>query len=329
MSELTYLDAAAVRAACPPRVAVEALLTALADGLDPGRDPHRQAFGLDAGQLMLMPSEKGGSAPSAGIKIVTIADAPATPDAPRIKGLYLMFDGRSLAPVALIDGPALTTLRTPAVSVAAVAERLRGDTGPLDVVAFGAGPQASGHLECLADTLTGTRELGTVSYVVRDPARVDRRTLVGDDPAVLTAGSPEAVAAVGRAGVVVCATTARTPVVWSDQVRDDVVVLVVGSHEPDAREVDGALLARSAVVVEHIETAKREAGDVIMALAEGLIAEGELIELSEIAWGRGLPSDRPVVFKSVGMSWEDLVVAEAVLAGSAGRTGVGPVASTH
>ncbi len=329
MGELTFLDEAAVRVACPPAAAVAALLAALADGLDPGRDPHRQAVGLDAGQLMLMPSEKGGAAPCAGIKIVTIADAPGTPESPRIKGLYLMFDGRTLAPIALIDGPALTTLRTPAVSVAAVAARLRVDREPLDVVAFGAGPQASGHLDCLADTLRGTRELGTVSYVVRDPARVDRSTLVGTDPVVLTAGSPEAAAAVGRAGVVICATTARTPVLWSDQVRDDVVVLVVGSHEPDAREVDGALLGRSAVVVEHIDTAKREAGDVIMALEEGQIAEAELIELSEVAWGRSLPTDRPVVFKSVGMSWEDLVVAEAILAGAGGRSGVGPVASSH
>ena len=43
-------------------------------------------------------------------------------------------------------------------------------------------------------------------------------------------------------------------------------------HEPDARELPAALLARSTVVVEDPGTARREAGDVVMAVAEGALA---------------------------------------------------------
>jgi ornithine cyclodeaminase len=95
--------------------------------------------------------------------------------------------------------------------------------------------------------------------------------------------------------------------------RDDVVVVAVGSHEPDVRELDASLLGRATVVVEDVETALREAGDVVLAIAEKALAVADLIPMRKFVTGAiTAPRDRPLVFKSVGMSWEDLVVAEAV-----------------
>lgn len=94
----------------------------------------------------------------------------------------------------------------------------------------------------------------------------------------------------------------------------DVVVIAVGSHEPDARELDAALLGRASVVVEDVETALREAGDVILAIRDGTLDAGDLIAMRDVVTGAvQLPTERPVVFKSVGMSWQDLVVATALL----------------
>ena len=67
-------------------------------------------------------------------------------------------------------------------------------------------------------------------------------------------GSTEADAALGAADVVVCATSARTPLFDSMLLRPEVIVVAVGSHEPDARELDSTLLARSSVVVEDTAT---------------------------------------------------------------------------
>ena len=112
----------------------------------------------------------------------------------------------------------------------------------------------------------------------------------------------------------VCATSARSPVLLSAQVRDDAVVVAVGSHEPDARELEAALLGRSTVVVEDVATAMREAGDVVLAIAEGALTSADLLTMRDVVTGRAkVPGDRPLVFKSVGMSWQDLVVAEAIL----------------
>jgi ornithine cyclodeaminase len=121
------------------------------------------------------------------------------------------------------------------------------------------------------------------------------------------------------ADVVVCATSARSPVFDSALLREDAVVIAVGSHEPDARELDAPLLGRATVVVEDVATALREAGDVVLAIAEGTLTPVDLVPMRDVVSGAvAVPADRPLVFKSVGMSWQDLVVATAVVARSGG-----------
>jgi ornithine cyclodeaminase len=292
-----FLDAAAV-AALGPAAAVGAITDALLGGVDPATDPPRLSVGLAQGEFLLMPSQTPGAA---GVKIVTIAPANPSHGLPRIQAVYLLFDQETLALRAALDGTALTTLRTPAVSVAAVLKRL--PDRPLRVAVVGAGPQAIGHVA----TLAAVGSLEAVAYLVRDPTRTRLDAL--------KLGSPQADQALRSAHVVVCATSARSPVFDSALVRSDAVVIAVGSHEPDARELDAPLLGRATVVVEDIATALREAGDVILAIAEGALTPHDLVPMRHVLTSAvTVPADRPLVFKSVGMSWEDLVTAAAVAA---------------
>jgi ornithine cyclodeaminase len=131
---------------------------------------------------------------------------------------------------------------------------------------------------------------------------------------VVAAGDPAADDALRAADVVVCATSARTPLFDADLIADAAVVIAVGSHEPDARELPAALCARATVVVEDVATALREGGDVCLAIEENALRPADLVPMRDVVTGRVVPDPaRPLVFKSVGMSWEDLVVAEAVL----------------
>ena len=293
---MRYLEAAEV-AALGPAAAVEAIAGALRDGLDPATDPARVAVELAHGQFLLMPSQ---TAAAAGVKVATVAPDNPARGLPRIQAGYLLFDHDTLALRAILDGTALTTLRTPAVSVAAVLARLPGRA--LRVAVVGAGTQAVGHVA----TLAAVRPLAEVSYLVREPSRTAL--------AAVALGSAPAENAIRSADVVVCATSARSPVFDSTLLRDDAVVIAVGSHEPDARELDAALLGRATVVVEDVATALREAGDVILAIADGTLDPADLVPMRAAVLGAvELSADRPLVFKSVGMSWQDLVVATAVL----------------
>jgi ornithine cyclodeaminase/alanine dehydrogenase-like protein (mu-crystallin family) len=143
------------------------------------------------------------------------------------------------------------------------------------------------------------------------------RVLVGCELDAIALGSTRADLALRAADVVVCATSARSPVFESTLLRDDAVVIAVGSHEPDARELDAALLGRASVIVEDVDTALREAGDVILAIDDGHLGPDRLLTMQDAVAGTvEAPTDRPTVFKSVGMAWQDLVVAEAVVSRS-------------
>lgn len=313
-ARIPYLDATDVDALLTPTAAVDALRLALAEGFRPETDHARIFEPLQAGEFLLMPAE---TATSTGIKLLTIAPQNPSVGLARIQGLYVLFDSATLTPRALIDGPALTDIRTSAVSIAAIKDALERDRGTLDVVVYGAGPQARAHVRTARAVLEGTRAVGTVTSVVRSPARAAH---VEDFAAVVAAGTPEAEAATRSAGLVLCTTTASTPLFDDELVRDDAVVVAVGSHSPDARELPGALLGRSDVIVEEVGAALRECGDVVMAIDEGHLAADDLIPMAELVRGtRALRGGRPVVFKSAGMSWEDLVLAQTIAEASERR----------
>lgn len=291
------------------REAAHAIRDALLAGLDPASDRPRSNLPMRAGQLLLMPSE---SATAVGVKAVTVAPGNTALGLPRVHGAYLIYNADTLELTGILDGAVLSILRTPAVSMAGIAPAFGRFSRPVSVTVFGAGPQGVAHAESLRDG--GFCTVGDVAYVVRRVAPA--RESLGPDATILDVADTDAVLARVRASdVIVTTTTARSPLFPSSAVADHAVIAVVGAHESTWREVDGELLGRSTVVVEDRETAMREAGDVVFAAREGHLTAEDLVPMADVIRGKvAVDPGRPYVFKSVGMSWEDLVVAEAVMA---------------
>ncbi|WP_104063649.1 ornithine cyclodeaminase family protein [Arthrobacter sp. 4R501] len=307
--QLNFIPQAEVRSLLGPAQATAAIMDALVTGLDPAADSARGIVPLTEGQFLIMPAEAAGYA---GVKVATVAPNNPSQDLPRIQALYLIFDAQTLTPQAVLDGTALTTLRTPAVSIAGILPVLTQRSTPLRLAVFGAGQQGVGHVDTLTEVMEGRREIENVTYIVRNPDRVSLPPSAAGE--VVALGSSAAAEAVAAADVIVCATSASEPLFDSSLVRTDVIVVAVGSHEPHVREVDAALCGRAQVIVEDVPTALRESGDVIMAIAEGTLTAEDLIPMKDVANGVvRLDPHRPVLFKSSGMSWEDLVIAKAVV----------------
>jgi ornithine cyclodeaminase/alanine dehydrogenase-like protein (mu-crystallin family) len=316
MSEPVWIDAEAVERLLPFPDAVDALEEALRGGLDPEADPARSAIEADAGQLLLMPSRWQGAV---GVKLASVAAANPARGLPRIQGVYVLFDAETLATRALVDGIGLTSLRTAAVSALAVRHLARPDARRL--VVYGSGPQAWSHVQALR----AIRPIDQLGVVARDRGRrdafVERCRAAGVSAEVPEGDASEAL---GAADVVCCCTTAREPLFDGSLVSPGATVVAIGSHEPEAREVDERLAGRSTVVVEARSAALREAGDVIQAIAAGVLEAGSLVTLGELVCGRvGLSEDRPRLFKSTGMAWEDIVVASALVERAAPSGGGG------
>ncbi len=288
-----------VRSAMTVGRAAYVLRAALLDGLDPAADiPRGSADVPSGGQLLWMPST---GRDHVGVKLLTVGGQPW------VQGAYLLFDGPTLAPSAVLDGPALTDLRTPAVSFAGVLEivEARREPGrPLRVAIVGSGPQAIHH------ALGAVELFGEVdvTFVVRTPRDVD-------------CAVPHSVATELPTGAdfIVCATSAAEPVLADADVADHAVVVAMGAHHPDKRELPGELMGRARVIVEDAHVAEAECGDVMIAVDEGHLRRGDWTEFRDVVVKREVAlelaeSDAPVVFKTAGMSWEDLAVAVEIIA---------------
>lgn len=267
--------------------------------------PPRSHVETPSGTLILMPAfgEQG-----VGVKLVTLTGSNPERGLPFIHAAYLLFDAETQAPLAMLDGAALTALRTGAVSGLATRWLAREDAARLAL--FGAGVQARSHL----DAMLAVRPIEEVVVVSRGRERAEG--LLGVASSLGLRASLGRPGAEGNADVVCSCTTSETPVVSGAALADGAHVNAVGAFTPKMRELDTEAVRRARVVVETREAALAEAGDLLIPMAERAIGEDHVIaDLSEVVRGAKVRrSDEDVtLFKSVGVAFEDLVVARAVL----------------
>lgn len=305
-----------VYSAFTPADAVAKLRDTLRNGFDPAGDQSRSAIPVENGEFLIMPS----TTPSAfGIKLLSVAPPGYQDDLPRIQGSYLLFDGTTLSPKALIDGIAVTKLRTPAVSISCVYDFLADgsdsanissdssdSSAPLHVAIFGTGPQGRAHAATAESTFPNRKISITFLSRTKPDDLEDRYTWV-------QAGSRQAREVTRAADLVLCTTTASEPILAKDDVSDSAVIVAVGSHSPQARELASDLVASATVIVEDMGATLREGGDIIQPLNEGVISKTDLLSYADVVSGKvQVARDKPIVFKFTGMPWEDLALAEAI-----------------
>lgn len=309
-----WLGAAAV-AAVPPTVAVDALAAAFARGMpDVPQRQHLDVPGVAAGgELLVMPAAADGWAVT---KVVGLAPGNPALGLPRVTSVVTVLGPPGLAPVALVDGAALTALRTAAVS--ALATRLMARHDAREVVVLGAGVQAEAHARVHAALWPDAR----IRVVARrDAAARDlaaRLVSAGVDADV---AGPDAVA---TADVIHACTTGTSVVLHGADLPPGVHVNAVGAHRPDLRELDAAAVAACAVVVELRSAALAEKGDLLLAEREGAWDRGAVrADLAELCGGAadGRCDDRErTLFASVGHASEDLVIAREVVRAATAAT---------
>ncbi len=127
-------------------------------------------------------------------------------------------------------------------------------------------------------------------------------------------GSLSAADAVEGADIVALVTSSKEPVVRSEWIADGAHVCAVGACRPTQREMPADLVARADLYVDSREAALVEAGDVVLAIREGVLDSSHIkAELGDVVSGRapGRASPKSVtVFKSLGLAVEDVAAAQ-------------------
>lgn len=247
------------------------------------------------------------------VKVIGFQPANPTRGLDPVQGAVLVLDPLTGQPVALMDGPALTTPRTAAGSAVATELLARADARVLTVV--GTGVQARAHLAALSRV----RAFEAVHVIGRRAEAAEELAAWARDELGLAAQAGTDLAAVaGESDVVVTCTTSASPLVDASMVRDGALVISVGSFAPDRSELATDLLGRAAlVVVDDVATATAQAGCVIDAVEAGAVTAGDLVPLGAVATGAhpGRADDADVVvYNSVGIAVQDATIAEELLA---------------
>lgn len=307
---IPYFDGAAVRAAAPFPAAVSALETALRSSVDPEDDSPRLFSPGPAGEFLIMPTN---GARYSGVKVLTVAPSNPKQGLDKIQGVYVLFDSRTSAPLATMDGTQLTAVRTPATTLLAVRHMAEAapDSAPFPsdplFLVFGAGVQALNHIRA-ARALFPTARFAVVG---RSPDRVGALISELDGEGIAVTEGTEAL--VPEADVILCVTTSSVPLFDGSRPAANAIIASVGQHGLDAREVDATLVLRSDVVVEGRASAWRESGDLIPARSVEQWQQLPPVNLRELVRGELVRTPgRPCLYSGVGMAWQDLVTASLV-----------------
>jgi ornithine cyclodeaminase len=297
------VDLSAGRASVPDRVAA---LVPEVDGL-----------------LAAMP----GFVPSAGVlmsKLVTLFPRNAETGLATHQAVIVAFDPPTGRPAALLDGTAITAIRTGACS--ALSARLLARTDAAVLAILGTGVQARSH----ARALCRVRPIREIRIAGRDPAKAAALAaeLSGELPAEVRAVSSYRDALAG-ADIACAATHAIEPVVRRPWLSAGVHVTSVG-YNPAGREVDDATVAEALICVESRRAALAPfpagSNDLLMPIRDGVItAEAVHAELGELLAGTRpgrRSAEQITLYKSVGVAVQDAVAAGLVLA-AAREHGVG------
>ena len=215
--------------------------------------------------------------------------------------------------VAILDGRAITAIRTAATSAVATDHLATPSARVLGLI--GAGNLAVQHAHAIA----AVRQLDSIRVWSRseDTLQAFRAATAGLNLPVVQASSPEDVLA--HADIVCTLTPSRDPVVSGAWLRPGQHVNCVGAPpRPDHREIDSAALRSSRITVDSTATVLAKSGAVRSALEEGAITEDDVrTELGSVVAGFGVGRTRDddiTLFVSVGLGLQDLVTADLVVA---------------
>lgn len=287
---------------------VEALAVAMAD-LSAGRAsvPRRNfamagAWGVLAAMPAYLPTQNVLAA-----KLVLVFPGNAMRGLETHQAVVAVFDPETGVPVALMDGAAVTAIRTAAGS--ALATRLCARKNAKVLAILGTGVQARSH----ARAVPRVRHITEIVVAGRTPEKV--AAFAAEIGARTASSYAEAVAA---ADIVCCCTNATEPVVRREWLHPGVHVNSVGFTR--GPELDPSVFADALVVVESRAAAIGEfpngAVDITAAVNQNLLQLGDLREVGELV--QGLSSSRTgenqvTVYRSVGVAAQDAAAAGLVL----------------
>ncbi len=208
----------------------------------------------------------------------------------------------------VLEADFLGMMRTGAASGVATRWLARPDAEILGV--FGAGWQAEGHLEAIA----AVRPLRRVKVFSRNAERLAAFcSKMAERLKIEVVPAPSAEETVRGSDIVSTITTSAAPLFEAAWLSPGTHINAAGSNSLIRREVgEDVLKVCRPIVVDSVDTALKEAGDLLPAMEKGRLSERQLVELGDVIVGRHpgrSTADEITLFESQGMAVQDISLA--------------------
>ena len=282
--------------------AVEEVLRQHGEGLAPNQ-PRRRVF-VPRGVLHVM----AGGMPAWGVMGLKAYSAVGG----KVRFVVLLFSTESGELLGVIEADRLGQIRTGAASGVATKYLARDEASVVGI--FGTGRQARTQLQAVC----AVRAIREVRAYSRDPERrqrfcADMERLLGC--VVRPVEAP--VDVVKGADIVITITSSREPVFDGHLIEPGQHLNVAGSNMAQKREVDDETIRRAdRIVVDQLEDARIESGDLIDPVIRGVTRWERMHELGAVVCGKAPGRERAeevTLFKSNGLAIQDVAVAWKVL----------------
>lgn len=281
---------------------------------------HHHAVPRDDGDAthLIMPAWHGSANGFLGVKIVNVFPGNAARGLPSVMGTYVLMNGDTGAPLAVIDGTRLTLWRTAAASALAARFLARPDAATHLMVGAGAlAPffiRAHRAVRPITRTLLWNKTRGNAERLAAE--------LSGEGIAVEVADDLETAAR--EADIISTATLSTTPLVRGAWLKPGAHLDCVGAFSAAMRETDDEAATRARLFADVRASVLKEGGDFVQPMKAGRITEAAIeADLFDLARGTFTVTRKPgdiTFYKSTGSAIFDL--AAAVLVATA--SGVAP-----
>jgi alanine dehydrogenase len=266
-------------------------------------------YGKYSGDLRTMPSYLEQLDISA-VKVVNVhPENPKKYGLPTVMATIILVNPKNGAPLAIMGGTRVTSMRTGAAGGVAAKYLARKDSKVVGLV--GAGAQARTQLMALKEVLKRIEEV-RVTDIIR-ASREKYAEEMSEKLGLNVKAVDNIKDAVRGADVVVTVTPTRVPIVKSGWIGAGTHINAIGADAPGKEELDPELLKRAKIVVDDWEQASHS-GEINVPLAAGIITKEKIwAEIGEIVAGLKLGRTSPdeiTVFDSTGLAIEDAVTAE-------------------
>lgn len=240
-----------------------------------------------------------------GAKVLSAFPQNAGTGYPSHIGYVMLFEAEHGSFLGMADASVITEIRTGAVSGVATALLARQDAHTLAII--GAGAQGRSHLAAM----TLVRDIRSVTVYDQNPQAARRYCEeMGAIYHIPVTASPTVEDAVRDADIICTLTPSKEPYLEADWVSPGSHINAVGAFTPAAREVTSALVAKSKLYADQTEAMRKECGEYLIPLAEGLIGEEHIVgSLGEVLLGRAPAREREdeiTLFDALGLAVEDM-----------------------